>query len=80
MWGACVFSCNLHFWQNERDLLRDTAVCVCVCFVIPMYAFVLSLMVFLSLVVVFVVFVCFVNMCNLLLLFVLFLFVVYSSA
>ena len=25
---ACVFSCNcrLHFWQNDRDLLRATAV------------------------------------------------------
>ena len=24
--GACVFSCNLHIWQNEQDLLRATAV------------------------------------------------------
>ena len=24
--GVCVFSCHLHFWQNDRDLLRATAV------------------------------------------------------
>ena len=24
--GVCVFSCNLHFWQNDRDLLRATVV------------------------------------------------------
>ena len=24
--GACVFTCNLHFWQNDQDLLHATAV------------------------------------------------------
>ena len=24
--GAYLFSCHLHFWQNDRDLLRDTAI------------------------------------------------------
>ena len=23
--GACVFSCNLHFWQSDRDILCATA-------------------------------------------------------
>ena len=26
MQGGCVFSCNLHFWQNDQDLSCTTAV------------------------------------------------------